>query len=122
MDEQTAIFFEKMQKFLPSTTSKYNEIIKKYDDVLETVIIEDVFMPLILNLLSENKKQQLLQSIFEYFEEIVNSDNLHLINILSITALEMLGNDKTILKTADQYMGTKTKILQKKADEELGRV
>lgn len=122
MSEKTAEFFEKMQEFLPSTKEAYNESIKEYGEVLETVVIEDIFMPQILKLLSENREQQLLENIFKYFEEIVNSDDFHLINVLSITVLEMLGNDKLILETAKQYMGTKTTVLQIKVDEELGRI
>lgn len=122
MSTQTEEFFENMQKFLPSSKKAYSESINKYGEVLETVVIEDIFMPPILALLSENKDSQLLESMFEYFEEIVNSGDLHLINVFSITILEMLGNDKEILETAKKYMGTKTKILQIKADEELGRI
>ncbi len=122
MSERTAEFFEKMQEFLPSVKEAYIESIKEYGEVLETVVMEDIFMPLILKLLSENREQQLLENIFKYFEEIINSDDSHLINVLSITVLEMLGNDKEILDTAKQYMGTKTTVLQRKADEELGRI
>lgn len=122
MSERTAEFFEKMQVFLPSTKEAYIASVKEYGEVLETVVIEDIFIPQILKLLSENKEQQLLESIFKYFEEIVNSDDSHLINVFSITVLEILGNDKVILETAKQYMGTKTTVLQIKADEELGRV
>ena len=121
MSEKTEIFFEKMQEFLPSAKEAYSESIKEYGEVLETVVIEDIFMPPILKLLSENKEQQLLEDIFKYFEEIVNSDDIHLINILVITVLEILGNDKLTLENAKQYMGTKTTVLQTKADEELGR-
>lgn len=102
---------------LPSTKEAYFERVKEYGEVLETVVIEDIFMPPILKLLSENKEQQLLESIFKYFEKIVNSDDSHLINVFSITVLEILGNDKVILETAKQYMGTKTTILQIKTDE-----
>lgn len=122
MNEKTEKFFEKMQEFLPSTKEAYIESIKEYGEVLETVVIEDIFMPPILKLLSENKERQLLKNIFKYFEEIVNSDNVHLINVFVITVLEILGNDKLILENAKQYMGTKTTILQIKADEKLGRV
>ena len=122
MSERAAEFFAKMQELLPSTKEAYFESVKEYGEILETVVIEDIFMPPILKLLSENKEQQLLESIFEYFEEIVNSDDSHLINVLSITVLEILGNDKVILETAKQYMGKKTTALQIKADEELGRV
>ena len=97
------------------------ELDEEYGEVLETVVIEDIFMPPILKLLSENKEQQLLEDIFRYFEEIVNSDDIQLINIFVITVLEILGNDKLILEKTKQYMGTKTTVLQAKADEELGR-
>lgn len=122
MSERTAEFFEKMQEFLPSTKEAYIESVKEYGEVLETVVIEDIFMPQILKLLSENKESQLLENIFRYFEEIVDGDDSHLINVFSITVLEILGNDKVILETAKQYMGTRTTTLQIKTDEELGRV
>lgn len=121
MSKRTIEFFEKMQEFLPSTKEEYVESVKEHGEVLETVVIEDIFMHPILTLLSENKNPQLLERIFEYFEEIANSEEAHLINILSITVLEILGNDKTILETAKQYMGIKTAILQKRADEGLRR-
>lgn len=122
MSERTEEFFLKMQEFLPSTKEAYTESIKQYGEVLETVVIEDIFMPIILNLLSENMEQQLLENIFRYFEDIVNSDDSHLINVLSITVLEMLGNDRVILKKAKHYMGPKTSVIQIKVDEELGRI
>ncbi len=86
-----------------------------------TVIIEDVFCPKIIELLSENENAKLLYSIFKYFEEVSNCEEEHLINIFTITVLEVLGNDRAILKTAQEYMGPKTKKLQVKADRGLGR-
>lgn len=121
MSESTAEFFQKMQEFLPSTKEMYNKSLMKYGEVLETIMIEDVFMPPILELLSENKEIQLLESIFKYFEEIAGGNDSPLKNVFSITVLEILGNDKMILETAKQYMGIKTAALQIKADEELGR-
>lgn len=121
MTKKTERFFEKMQNFFPSTREAYIESIMEYGEVLETVMIEDIFMPKILTLLSEDGNSQLLENIFIYFEEIVNSDDSHLINIFLITVLEILGNDKMILETAKKFMGSKTILLQLKADEELGR-
>jgi len=43
------------------------------------------------------------------------------LNIFSITALETLGNDKKILSIAQNYMGAKTKLLQREADRKIGR-
>lgn len=122
MDKRTEEFFYKMQEFFPATRKAYYESIKEYGTVLETVVIEDIFMPSLLKILSENKEPQLLKDIFSYFEEIVNDDDSHLKNIFTITVMEILGNEKSILETARQYMGKNTKILQGKADENLGRM
>ena len=122
MSERSKEFFEKMQEFFPSTREAYYESIKEYGKILETIVVEDIFMPPILKLLSEDTDSQLLERIFAYIEEIISSDDSYLINVLSVTLLEILGNDESILEKAKQYMGTKTKALQIKADEDLGRV
>lgn len=51
----------------------------------------------------------------------MNCDDSHLINIFSITVLEILGNDKAILERAKKYMGTRTMQLQVMVDRGLGR-
>ena len=115
-------FFEKMQEFFPSTKNAYIESVEEYGEVLETVVIEDIFMPELLTLLAKNEDAELLSNMFNYFEEIINRNDSHLINIFSVTVLEILGNDKAVLKVAKQYMGEKTTLLQMKADKELGRL
>lgn len=115
-------FFEKMQEFFPSTKNAYIESVEEYGEVLETVVIEDIFMPELLTLLAKNEDAELLSNIFNYFEEIIKKNDSHLINIFSVTVLEILGNDKAVLKVAKQYMGEKTTLLQMKADKELGRI
>lgn len=121
MSQKSKEFLEKMQEFFPSTREEYNESIKVYGEILETVVIEDIFMPRIIMLLAENVNSELLKNVFGYFEEIVNGNDLDLVNIFSITVLESLGNDKRILETAKQYMGPKTMLLQIEADRALGR-
>ena len=115
-------FFEKMQEIFPSTKNAYIESVEEYGEVLETVVIEDIFMPELLTLLAKNEDAELLSNIFNYFEEIIKKNDSHLINIFSVTVLEILGNDKAVLKVAKQYMGEKTILLQMKADKELGRL
>lgn len=122
MYNATECFMEKMQDFFPATRERYDQSVKTYGKVLETVVIEDIFVPEVIKLLSTRKKSQLLEEIFQYIEEIVKGDNIHLINILSITMFEILGNDREILKYAKHYMGPETTMLQEKADKELGRV
>ncbi|WP_339284242.1 resolvase [Paenibacillus sp. FSL R5-0486] len=121
MNKKSEEFFRRMLEFLPSTEAAYRKSIATYGEVLETIIIEDIFMHEIIKLLREERNIELLGSIFKYFEEISNDEDAHLINIFSITVLEILGNDRSILRTARNYMGPKTIELQIEADRDLGR-
>ena len=111
MSELVQNFFENMLGLLPQTHEEYCDCVKKNGEVLETVIIEDVFMPEILRLLSEDKETEKLRVIFEYIERVIAED-IHIRDILSITMMEILGNDKGILKVARQYLGTNSLKLQ----------
>jgi F0F1-type ATP synthase delta subunit len=121
MNRESEAFLRKLLSFLPSTDEEYRKSIEYNGEILETVIIEDIFMPEIIKLLKENKDVKLLEIIFDYFEEVSNCRYKHLINIFSITVLEILGNDKVILEVAKKYMGSKTIQLQIEADRSLGR-
>lgn len=122
MSKKSEEFFRTMLEFLPSTNEKYEEFLEKYGELLETVVIEDIFMPEMIKMLEKNENKELLEQVFKYFEEVLNCNEEHLINIFSTTVLEMLGNDRTILETAQNYMGDKTMKLQIKADRDLGRI
>ena len=121
MSNKSEEFLKTMLEFFPSAEIEYKNSIEFNGEVLETVIIEDVFMPEILKLLSEDTNINLLKSIFDYFEEVCNSEDSHLLNIFSITTLEILGNDRAVLEIANKYMGPRTKQLQVQADKDLGR-
>lgn len=120
MSNNTKVFFEQMKGLLPNTKEKCDESIKLHGELLETVTIEDIFMPEILKLLSDDKEIEILKTIFDYIERAVTKDN-HLKDIISITIMEILGNDKDILKTAQKYMGEISVKLQLEADKDLGR-
>ncbi|MGO4549441.1 resolvase [Paenibacillus sp. 2TAB23] len=122
MNKESKEFLGTLLDFLPSTDDAYRKLIAYYGEVLETVIIEDIFMPEIIKLLSEERNITLLERIFKYFEEVSNDEDPYLKNIFSITVLETLGNDRSILGTAHKYMGTKTIQLQIEADRALGRI
>ncbi|WP_336770842.1 SUKH-3 domain-containing protein [Paenibacillus sp. MMO-58] len=65
-------FLINMLEFLPSTGNGYEKSIERYGEVLETVIIEDFFLPDIIKLLSENRNIKLLESIFDVHERVIN--------------------------------------------------
>ena len=121
MSKKSEEFIEVMLQLLPTTVERYKKSLEDNRGLLETVVIEDVFMPYIIDLMDEEKNIELIESIFNYFESISNCDDEHLINIFSITVLEILGNDKEILEKAKKYMGQKTSQLQIEADKNLGR-
>ena len=114
-------FMKKMLEFFPLVGEKYDKSVGDAGEVLETIIMEDIFIPEILKLLDENMKEELLEQIFRYIEEVVNSDNTHLIDVLSVTLFEILGNDRKILNNARKYMGDKTVLLQIEAEKAIGR-
>ncbi|WP_167956782.1 DUF7674 family protein [Anaerosporobacter faecicola] len=120
MDKVTQEFFDKMMRIIPATSQGYNRSIKENGELLETVVIEDIFMPEILKLLFEDKEKEKIQNIFDFVEETVNCDK-HLRDILSITMMEILGNDSAVLKIAKKYMGVTSIKLQLEADKDLGR-
>lgn len=122
MNGRTQDFLKTMLDSFPSAIEKYKKSIKDNGEVLETVIIEDVFMPYVIRLLVGGENTQLLEKIFDYFEVVSNCEDEYLINVFSITVLEALGDDRAILDTAKKYMGAKTTELQIEADRELGRV
>lgn len=115
-------FFGKMMEFLPFTVHGYNQSIEEYGELLETVVIEDIFMPEIIKLLNKDENYKLLEEIFNYFEMIVHCGDQDIVSNFEVTVLEILGNDEAILKTARKYMGEKTNELQIEADRDLGRL
>lgn len=114
-------FIEQMMEFLPGTISAYNKHIEEYGEVLETIVIEDIFMPEVIKILNKEKDVDLLKRIFEYFEEVSNTNESQLLNVFLVTVLEVLGNDKGILEKAKKYMGPNTTKMQIEADKSLGR-
>ncbi len=82
MDDLTEKFFQRMIMWFPTKKDEYQRMKKKYGKVLETVVIEDIFMPEIIKLLSVEQDRKHLEDIFAYFEVISNSNDEHLINVL----------------------------------------
>jgi hypothetical protein len=70
MSKESELFFKEMLIFLPSTRSDYVKSVNHHGEVLDTVIIEDIFMPEIIKLLKTEKNNELLKRIIEYFEVV----------------------------------------------------
>lgn len=126
MKENIENFYCKMLDFFPNKLNEYNEMCcemqQDYSERLDTIIVEDLFMPEVVELLRKNTDTKLLKKIFDYFEIVSNNADKELENIFSVTTLEILGNEKNILENARTYMGPKTASLQYEADRALGRI
>lgn len=114
-------FFKKMVEFFPDSEVDYNNIMEEYGELLETIAIDDVLMPRLIQLLMENQEVDKLKVFFNYIEQVVNTDS-HLKDILSITMMEKLGDNDEVLANAKKYFGPASKKLQIEADRVIGRV
>lgn len=106
-------FFDTMLSFFPDAKQEYHDQIEyNRGKRLNTVVIENIFVPRLIKLLKKNEDTELLHSIFDYFEEVSNGNNERIRDAFEVTVLEVLDIDKNILAIAKQYMGSKTIELQ----------
>ena len=114
-------FFKMMIKIFPNNSNKVNERMKDNFEGLDTIVIEEIIMPEVIELLKKDEDEEKLKEIFDYFENVCIDSEEYLNNVFSITVLEILGNDKIILEKAKKYMGRITTKLQREADIAIGR-
>lgn len=118
----TQMFCEKMLEFLPSTLQEYEESVECYGELLGTIVIEDIYMKEVVRLLKENEDKKLLTQLFDFFEYAIENGDQQLEWDITVTVMEILGNDKRVLEVARTYMGEKSYNLQIEADRGLGRI
>ena len=115
-------FLKQMTIYFPTIKKDLDEHIQEFGERLDTIVIEDIIMPRVIDLMKNLKNEKKVKEIFDYFEKVSTEADENLLNIFSITVLEMLGDDRDILEIAKQYMGPITKKYQKDADLDLGRI
>ena len=64
------------------------------------IIFGNIFNPYLINLLRSNENDNKLIIIFNFLEELANSNDPEIKNVLTVTILEQLGDDPKILQTA----------------------
>lgn len=102
-------FLKQMTIYFPTIKKELDEHIQEFGERLDTIVIEDIIMPKVIDLINNQKNEKKVKEIFDYFEMVITESDENLLNIFSITVLEILGNDKDILEIAKQYMGPITK-------------
>lgn len=121
LNETNAI--ELLLESIPEIKQLYNEEINWWDGEFPGLhnIFGNVLNPYLTKLLSEDENTELLKRIFDYIENMATSDDKYVHNVLDVTILEYLDDDKNIRETSLKYMGTNTKEISKKIDRRLGR-
>lgn len=108
-------------QFFPEKSEEVEACIMEYGQVLETVIIEDIFCPELLSLILNDKNEGLLDEIFKLIENILNTGSEHQIDVISVTIIEHLGDDAAIFQKSQKYMGSSTKMKLEEVNYALGR-
>lgn len=64
---------------------------------------------------------QVLERLFSIFEIMATQGNVDVENILCVTILERLGDDRKVLNVAREYMGKETRRLSDETEKDWGR-
>ncbi|MBT3362768.1 MAG: hypothetical protein HN929_13345 [Chloroflexi bacterium] len=68
----------------------------------------DFLNPLLIEELSTLNNPEFIDKIFEFLEEMALSDDVEIQNVVIVTVLEQLGDDKNILNRARTFMRGRT--------------
>lgn len=115
-------FINQMIIFFPEIKEEIDERMNETFGGIDTIVIEEIIMPQVIKLIKKNIDVSKLIKIFAYFEKVCVNLDEYLLNVFSITVLEILGNELEVLAIAKEYMGQVTKKLQMEADIDLGRM
>jgi hypothetical protein len=106
-----------MKDAVPEVQDKYSELLSWHTDPPGIyTLFAFVLEPVLLSALSSGSDPALLKRIFNFFEAMARSSDVHVRNLLQVEILEQLVGDKTKLSVAWSHMGQATrKITQETA-------
>jgi len=114
---------EQLLCYIPEINLKYQEEIAWWEDEFPGLhnILGDVLNGFVVNLLKASGQEELKRRVFTFYKMMATSIDKDVRNVLQVTLLEYLGDDKEILSKAYQYMGKNTKILSDEIERYWGR-
>jgi|GEM_PF-780548 len=109
---------------IPEIKPFYDEELESWDEEIpgQHIIFGNVLDPYLINLLEINEDKELLGRIFDFLEKMATCSYVKVQDVLGATVLERLGDDKTILKKAQEYMGKETKKMSYEVEKGWGRI
>jgi hypothetical protein len=90
-----------------------------YEELLPHVFFCDCNELFIDYILEGNPK--VLERLFNLFEIMATQGNDDVVNILCVTILERLGDDRNVLNISRKYMGKETRVLSDETEKGWGR-
>ncbi len=117
---QDGLIYEDIEKVLLARFPELWELVERefgyYYDLMTEIpeaypIFEDVLQGFILNLLKSDSESPELRRIFGFFEEMANSPDKNVTDLLGIAILERLVCKRDEVGHAWKYMGPKTRHL-----------
>ncbi|MDF2804620.1 MAG: hypothetical protein K0S61_4525 [Anaerocolumna sp.] len=115
-------FIEYFLDNFPEYRSIYIKHIEEYEELLLHVFFGDTLNKKILKLLSDDKNNKnQLYKVFNFLEQMALDKNIEIKEVLTVTILERLGDNKNLLKKAYTFMGEYTKKLSLEIEQFWGR-
>jgi len=113
---------ELFEKF-PNIKQLYLNEKEWYDDYLESphIIFGELLNPTIIRLLKTHSGEEELIRIFDFLEKLATDDDKLVREVVQVTVLEQIGDDKDVLQKSYKYMKKKTRYLSDLAEKSLGR-
>ena len=99
--------------FLESSIQEVVEYNDWIDSVGSHVLYGDVLNRYVTELLRENKEKDTIKQIFEFYEELAESEDREVRNLLKVTLLEYLWDEKIVYDRMKQYMLPATREINK---------
>lgn len=88
---------------------------------LAYIFFGDVVNPILVKELTTMKGMKFLENIFTFFEKMATSNNIEIVQLLQMGTLEILGDNKKILKNARKLMQSNTLKLSHEIEKLWGR-
>jgi len=79
------------------------------DNIPQHCFLGDILNSYVTELLRKNNNKQQIEKVFEFYEEMANSNDWYVKNLLQVTLLEYLWDEKIIFERAVEYMLPETK-------------
>jgi hypothetical protein len=106
----------------PEYKASLNEHLKDYGELLAHVFFGDTICVKLMELLkggTENEEE--IKKIFMLLEKMAVEGDIDIKEVLQVSILEVLGDDKKLLEKSFKYMGEKTKIASDEIERFWGR-